>query len=207
MTAHPRHGAGDVFARRRARERRRGGRERRSLHRRSVAGLRAPMPGDRLRHGWGRPRRTAGAARLPRKCRHRRRRRPCPGSVLPRSRSVPPPAPRPASTVAARRKALESAGSRWGACIASPPVVVEQLLLLRHLVTTAADGERLGRLVDRVMLVATKEPPTSCRPLRSPTPSPAAPTGGPSSAISRGSWLAVRGPSSTSASSPWISTA
>jgi diguanylate cyclase (GGDEF)-like protein len=35
-------------------------------------------------------------------------------------------------------------------------VVVEQLLLLRHLVTVAADAERLGRLVDRVMLVATK---------------------------------------------------
>jgi diguanylate cyclase (GGDEF)-like protein len=34
--------------------------------------------------------------------------------------------------------------------------VVEQVLLLRHLVTTGADGERLGRLVDRVMLVATK---------------------------------------------------
>jgi len=78
------------------------------------------------------------------------------GAFSPRSRSVPAPSPRPASTVAARRKALEAAGTRWGACIASPTVVVEQVLLLRHLVTTGADGERLGRLVDRVMLVATK---------------------------------------------------
>jgi diguanylate cyclase (GGDEF)-like protein len=58
--------------------------------------------------------------------------------------------------VAARRKALEAAASRWGARLASPAVVVEQLLLLRHLVTVSADSERLGRLVDRIMLVATQ---------------------------------------------------
>jgi len=78
------------------------------------------------------------------------------GAFSSRSRSVPAPPPRPASTIAQRRKALEAAAVRWGACVASPAIVVEQLLLLRHLVTVAADGERLGRLVDRVMLVATK---------------------------------------------------
>jgi diguanylate cyclase (GGDEF)-like protein len=72
------------------------------------------------------------------------------------SRSRQAAAPRPASTVAARRKALEAAAARWGARLASPAVVVEQLLLLRHLVTVSADSERLGRLVDRVMLVATQ---------------------------------------------------
>ncbi|HXY44966.1 MAG TPA: GGDEF domain-containing protein [Acidimicrobiales bacterium] len=78
------------------------------------------------------------------------------GAFSSRARSVPAPPPRSASTIAQRRKALEGAAARWGACIASPTVVVEQLLLLRHLVTISADGERLGRLVDRVMLVATK---------------------------------------------------
>lgn len=67
-----------------------------------------------------------------------------------------PAAPRPASAVSARRKALEIAATRWGARVAAPARVVEQLLLLRHLVTTATDGERLGRLVDRAMLFATR---------------------------------------------------
>jgi len=58
--------------------------------------------------------------------------------------------------VAARRKALDAAAARWGGRLAAPAVVVEQLLLLRHLVTSAADGERLGRLVDRAMLLATQ---------------------------------------------------
>jgi diguanylate cyclase (GGDEF)-like protein len=58
--------------------------------------------------------------------------------------------------VAARRQALEATAGRWGGRIASPAIVVEQLLLLRHLVTLGADGERLGRLVDRAMLVATQ---------------------------------------------------
>ncbi len=74
----------------------------------------------------------------------------------PRSRPDMAPPRRPASTVSARRRALEAAAGRWGACIASPAAVVEQLLLLRHLVTVGSDGERVGRLVDRVMLVATK---------------------------------------------------
>ncbi|MGA2211127.1 MAG: GGDEF domain-containing protein [Acidimicrobiales bacterium] len=78
------------------------------------------------------------------------------GAFSSRSRTAPSPAPRPASTVAARRKALEASATRWGARIASPTVVVEQLLLLRHLVTVGPDGERLGRLVDRVLLVATQ---------------------------------------------------
>jgi diguanylate cyclase (GGDEF)-like protein len=78
------------------------------------------------------------------------------GAFSARSRSASTSPSRPASTVAARRKALEAAGARWGTAIASPVAVVEQLLLLRHLVTVAADGERLGRLVDRVMLVATR---------------------------------------------------
>jgi len=72
------------------------------------------------------------------------------------SQSRQAPSPRPASTVATRRKALEAAAARWGGRLASPTLVVEQLLLLRHLVTVATEGERLGRLVDRVMLVATK---------------------------------------------------
>jgi diguanylate cyclase (GGDEF)-like protein len=69
---------------------------------------------------------------------------------------APTPAPRTASTVAARRKSLEIAATRWGTRMAAPALVVEQMLLLRHLVTTATDGERLGRLVDRAMLYATK---------------------------------------------------
>jgi diguanylate cyclase (GGDEF)-like protein len=69
---------------------------------------------------------------------------------------VSAPTPRSPSTVAARRKALETAATSWGARVAAPALVVEQLLLLRHLVTTATDGERLGRLVDRAMLHATK---------------------------------------------------
>ncbi|MGO9558171.1 MAG: GGDEF domain-containing protein [Acidimicrobiales bacterium] len=67
------------------------------------------------------------------------------------------PHPRPAGTVAARRKALDEAARRWGACIASPAIVVEQMLLLRHLVSGSSDGERLARLVDRSMLAATRE--------------------------------------------------
>jgi len=78
------------------------------------------------------------------------------GPFSSRSRSAAQPASRPASTVGARRKALETAAIRWGARVASPGLVVEQLLLLRHLLTTSADGERLGRLVDRAMLVATQ---------------------------------------------------
>lgn len=78
------------------------------------------------------------------------------GAFSARSRVVPAPSPRPATTVAARRKALDGAAARWGGRIAAPATVVEQLLLLRHLVTVAPDGERLGRLVDRIMLVATK---------------------------------------------------
>jgi len=64
--------------------------------------------------------------------------------------------PRPAGTIAARRRALDSAASRWGARLASPSLAVEQLLLLRHLTTSEPDGERLGRLVDRALLVATR---------------------------------------------------
>jgi diguanylate cyclase (GGDEF)-like protein len=78
------------------------------------------------------------------------------GPFASRNRSAATPASKPASTVAARRKALEVAAIRWGARVASPGLVVEQLLLLRHLVTTSTDGERLGRLVDRAMLVATQ---------------------------------------------------
>jgi len=72
------------------------------------------------------------------------------------SRGRPPSVPRPAGTIAARRRALDSAASRWGARLASPSLAVEQLLLLRHLTTSEPDGERLGRLVDRALLVATR---------------------------------------------------
>ncbi len=64
--------------------------------------------------------------------------------------------PRPAGTVGARRRALDDASRAWGACVASPALVVEQMLLLRHLVAGSTAGERLGRLVDRSMLVATQ---------------------------------------------------
>jgi diguanylate cyclase (GGDEF)-like protein len=77
------------------------------------------------------------------------------GTFASRAR-LPAPAQRSPATVATRRKALEIAANRWGARMASPALVVEQMLLLRHLVTTATDGERLGRLVDRAMLFATK---------------------------------------------------
>ncbi len=69
--------------------------------------------------------------------------------------SALPAALRPASTVSARRRALELASAAWGARVASPGLVVEQLLILRYLVTAATDGERLGRLVDKAMLIAT----------------------------------------------------
>lgn len=63
---------------------------------------------------------------------------------------------RPPGTLGGRRKALEEAAERWGACVASPALVVEQLLLLRHLVSGSAEGNRLGRLVDRSMVTATR---------------------------------------------------
>ncbi len=72
------------------------------------------------------------------------------------ARSRLTPVPRPASTIAARRRALDAAAGRWGARVASPALVVEQLLLLRHLMTSEIEGERLGRLVDRAMLLATR---------------------------------------------------
>ena len=64
-------------------------------------------------------------------------------------------APRPAASVPQRRKALEHAAAAWGTRVGSPTLVVEQLVLLRHLLTSSPDGERLGRLVDKAMLVAT----------------------------------------------------
>jgi diguanylate cyclase (GGDEF)-like protein len=67
-----------------------------------------------------------------------------------------PTQPRPAGTVGARRRALDESARGWGACVASPALVVEQMLLLRHLVAGSSEGERLGRLVDRSMLVATQ---------------------------------------------------
>jgi len=64
-------------------------------------------------------------------------------------------APRPAASISRRRKALEHAAAAWGARVGSPTLVVDQLLLLRHLVTASPDGERIGRLVDKAMVVAT----------------------------------------------------
>ena len=64
-------------------------------------------------------------------------------------------APRPAASIPRRRKALEHAAAAWGARVGSPTLVVEQLVLLRHLVTASPDGERIGRLVDKAMVVAT----------------------------------------------------
>jgi diguanylate cyclase (GGDEF)-like protein len=64
-------------------------------------------------------------------------------------------APRPAASLPQRRKALEHAAAAWGARVGSPTLVVEQMLLLRHLVTASPDGERIGRLVDKAMVVAT----------------------------------------------------
>ncbi|MGH9296049.1 MAG: hypothetical protein ACRD0B_12010, partial [Acidimicrobiales bacterium] len=57
-------------------------------------------------------------------------------------------APRPAASVPARRKALEKAAAAWGTRVGTPLLVVEQLVLLRHLVAPADDGDRLGRLVN-----------------------------------------------------------
>lgn len=76
------------------------------------------------------------------------------GAFSPRSRAAVPH--RPASTVAARRKALELAAIRWGRRVAAPQLVVEQMLCLRHLVTSVTDGERVGRLIDKAMLFATR---------------------------------------------------
>jgi diguanylate cyclase (GGDEF)-like protein len=66
-----------------------------------------------------------------------------------------PSRPRPAGKVGARRRALDDAAREWGACVGSPAIVVEQTLLLRHLVSGSTEGERLARLVDRSMLAAT----------------------------------------------------
>ena len=71
-------------------------------------------------------------------------------------RSGQPSRLRPAGTVGARRRALDEAARDWGACVGSPSLVVEQMLLLRHLVSGSTEGERLGRLCDRSMLVATR---------------------------------------------------
>jgi diguanylate cyclase (GGDEF)-like protein len=65
-------------------------------------------------------------------------------------------APRSPGTVGARRRALDGAARRWGSWVASPGLVVEQMLLLRHLVAGTSEGERIGRLVDRSMLIATR---------------------------------------------------
>lgn len=67
-----------------------------------------------------------------------------------------PAAPRPARSVPQRRRALEHAAAAWGARVGSPNIAVEQMLLLRHLVSSGPDGERLGRLVDKATLVATR---------------------------------------------------
>ncbi|MHB8247150.1 MAG: GGDEF domain-containing protein [Acidimicrobiales bacterium] len=67
-----------------------------------------------------------------------------------------PTLPRAAGTIGARRGALEEASRAWGSSIGSPSLVVEQMLLLRHLVSGSVEGDRLGRLVDRSMLVATR---------------------------------------------------
>jgi GGDEF domain-containing protein len=71
-------------------------------------------------------------------------------------RNEQPSRPRPAGTVGTRRRALDDSAKAWGTSVASPALVVEQMLLLRHLVAGSSDGERLGRLVDRSMLVATR---------------------------------------------------
>lgn len=63
---------------------------------------------------------------------------------------------RSAGTVGARRRALDDAAATWGASLASPWLVVEQMLLLRHLVSGSPEGERICRLVDRAMLGATR---------------------------------------------------
>ena len=72
------------------------------------------------------------------------------------TRGRPAAAPRPPASIAARRRVLDGASRAWGARVASPALVVEQLLLLRHLVAATTDDERLGRLVDRATLVATR---------------------------------------------------
>ncbi len=72
------------------------------------------------------------------------------------SRATHRTSPRPAGTVGTRRRALDEAARAWGGCIASPSIVVEQMLLLRHLVSGSAEGERVARLVDRSMLAATR---------------------------------------------------
>ncbi|MHB1987436.1 MAG: GGDEF domain-containing protein [Acidimicrobiales bacterium] len=63
---------------------------------------------------------------------------------------------RPPGTVAARRQALDAAARQWGACVANPALVVEEMILLRHLVSGSTEGDRLGRLVDRSMIAATR---------------------------------------------------
>ena len=66
------------------------------------------------------------------------------------------PGRRPAGEVAARRQSFDEAASTWGARLGAPALVVQQAVILRRLLTGTIEGERLGRLVDRLMLVATR---------------------------------------------------
>lgn len=59
-------------------------------------------------------------------------------------------------TLGARRAALDEAATAWGACVGNPTLAAEQMVLLRHLVSGSAAGDRLGRLVDRALVAATR---------------------------------------------------
>lgn len=71
------------------------------------------------------------------------------------ARSVQP-ASRSPETIGTRRSLLDEASSVWGTCVGSPGLVVEQLLLLRQLLAGTPEGDRIGRLVDRAMVLATQ---------------------------------------------------
>jgi diguanylate cyclase (GGDEF)-like protein len=63
---------------------------------------------------------------------------------------------RPVGAVSQRRQELDAASETWGEAVANPASVVEQMLLLRHLVSGSSEGDRLARLVDRSMLMAAR---------------------------------------------------
>lgn len=121
---------------------------------------------DELSRAWLRRCQASGAAILPEDAQERQlllvalERAASPGALA-RVRGTKPSASshsreRPAGTVGQRRQALDEAAEEWGRAVGNPAVVVEQVLLLRHLVSGSSEGERLARLVDRSMLVAAR---------------------------------------------------
>ena len=108
--------------------------------------------------------------------------------------------------VAARRREFDEAVASWRTLFGAAVLVVEQPVIVRRLLTGTIEGERLGRLVDRHMLVATWAATDELQRAAFSGRSPAARTAGRSNGTSSASSPAVPAPSSTCASSRRTST-